>query len=230
MKHKNLLIFIIIVLILTSVYFIWKTEILNLYHTLNQGEASDIVSIIQSWGIWAPILSVLLMILQAIIAPIPSFLITGANGIVFGVFWGIIISWIGAMFGAAITYYLARLLGEEFVKKKEKNSNLLKTVSEMSDKKGYKVVFIARLLPFISFDFISYAAGLSTMKPWKFFLATALGMIPGTILYVFFGRQIVLLSQYSLLFTLLFITLIIIYIAISYYKNQQSKERENENK
>lgn len=229
MKHKNLLIFIIIIVISISIYFIWKTEIMSLYHTLNQGESSDIVSMIRSWGIWAPILSIILMILQAIIAPIPSFLITGANGIVFGVFWGIVISWIGAMFGAAITYYLARLLGEEFVKKKEKNSNLLKMVSEMSDKKGYKVVFIARLLPFISFDFISYAAGLSTMKAWKFFLATALGMIPGTILYVFFGRQILVLSQYSLLFTLLFIGLIIIYIVISFYKNQKSKEQKNEN-
>ncbi len=154
------------------------------------------------------------MILQAFIAPIPAFLIAGANGVVFGIFFGTIISWIGAMVGATGTFYLARFLGANFVEKMEKNNSLLKKVDEISKQNGMKIIFIGRLLPFISFDFLSYAAGLSSLSFKKFLIATGIGMIPGTIAYVILGNQIVkytkevnsILILIALLFVLFWIT------------------------
>jgi uncharacterized membrane protein YdjX (TVP38/TMEM64 family) len=67
----------------------------------------------------------------------------------------------------------------------------------MSSKYGFKVVLTARLLPFISFDFISYAAGLSTMKVRSFILATGIGMLPATIVYTVFGFEMEKLKEYS---------------------------------
>jgi uncharacterized membrane protein YdjX (TVP38/TMEM64 family) len=63
------------------------------------------------------------MIFQAIAAPIPAFLITAANGLVFGVYVGIIVSWVGAMFGAMVSFFLAKWFGEKFVTKVQKEKN-----------------------------------------------------------------------------------------------------------
>ena len=94
------------------------------------------------------------------------------------------------MLGAAGTFYLTRLLGVDFVRRFEKNDSLLKKVDDISQVHGAKVIFIGRLLPFISFDFLSYAAGLSKIPANKFFIATGLGMLPGTLAYVTLGSQI----------------------------------------
>ncbi|MDW7660957.1 MAG: TVP38/TMEM64 family protein [Bacillota bacterium] len=193
---KNWLTTVIIIVISVILTLYWN-ELKSLYSILSEGSIEEIVLMIRSWGIGAPIVSVLLMILQAFIAPIPSFLITGANGVIFGFYGGVLISWFGAMLGAAGTFYLARVFGEKFVKKFEKNDNILQKADEISQKHGAKVIFVGRLLPFVSFDFLSYAAGLSSMKPSHFFVATAFGMLPGTIAYVMLGNQIVAYSRYS---------------------------------
>ncbi|MGB3368114.1 MAG: TVP38/TMEM64 family protein [Acidaminobacteraceae bacterium] len=197
---------------------------------LNEGSVEDLVLSIKGYGIWAPLISVGLMILQAFIAPIPAFLITGANGVVFGVFWGVVISWIGAMFGAAGTFYLARLLGIDFVKRFEKDGSLVKKVDDISQVHGIKIIFIGRLLPFISFDFLSYAAGLSKIKAKHFFIATAIGMLPGTFAYVLLGSQIIKYSgtvnQMLIIIALLFIIL----WAISRIKFQIDKRKKHNEK
>ena len=183
--------------LLMGITYYYRDTLNKLIIVLSEGSLDDVIVIIRSWGLWGPIISVLLMVLQAFIAPIPSFLITGANGVIFGIFWGIVISWIGAMLGAVGTFFLARYLGVAFVRKYKKSEKLLKKVDEISSHYGTKVVLVARLLPFISFDLVSYAAGLSNMKPLPFFIATGIGMIPGTIAYVLLGNQILALSRYS---------------------------------
>ena len=196
-------------------------QLLGIIKILSEGSLEEVITIIKGWGMLAPAISMALMVLQSFIAPIPSFLITGANGIIFGFYWGIVISWIGAMLGAAGTFYLARLLGAGFVIKFEKNSNLLKKVDEISQKHGAKVIFIGRLLPFVSFDFLSYAAGLSTLKALPFFLATGLGMIPGTVAYVLLGNQIVAFSRYSLTITCIAIVGILLLVGLAYIRKQK---------
>ncbi|MDF1616935.1 TVP38/TMEM64 family protein [Petrocella sp. FN5] len=223
-NHKKVIISLGIVAAIASLAYLYRNDINNIFETLSSGTVDDLVTLIQSWGIGAPIVSILLMILQAYIAPIPSFLIAGANGLVFGTVGGIIISWIGGMLGAMGTFYLARLLGSKFVKKFVQSNSLMEKVDEISQKHGTKVVFIGRLLPFISFDFLSYAAGLSTMKPWRFFLATAIGMIPGTAAYVLLGNQILKYSRYTNQMFWITIVLILVFIVYSKIKRRIRQE------
>lgn len=199
---KNILLLLLLLVLIGGAYD-YRDDLSRLIGLLSAGSLDDVVTLIASFGLWGPVISILLMILQAFIAPIPSFLITAANGVIFGVCGGIMISWLGAMLGAAGTFYLARYLGLAFVRKIQKSGGLIKKVDEISGRYGTKVVLLARLLPFISFDFISYAAGLSNIKALHFFIATGLGMIPGTIAYVLLGNQILALSRYSVGITLL---------------------------
>lgn len=145
---------------------------------------------ILSFGIWAPIISFLLMVFQSIIAPLPAFVITFANAGVFGWVYGAILSWTSSMAGAALCFFIAKHLGRGIVEKLT-SKFALESIDKFFEKYGNYAVVIARLLPFISFDIVSYAAGLTSMSFWKFLLATGLGQLPATIIYSYVGGMLV---------------------------------------
>lgn len=144
---------------------------------------------ILSFGILAPIISFLLMILQSVAAPLPAFLITFANAALFGWIKGAILSWTSSMAGAALCFYIARFLGRDVVIKLT-SKYALDNIDNFFDKYGKYTILIARLLPFISFDLVSYAAGLTSMKFSSFFIATGIGQLPATIIYSYVGDML----------------------------------------
>ena len=124
-KAKTIIKYISVFICIFVLIYIFRMPLLELISLLSKGSVNQVASVIKSWGVFAPLLSIMLMILQSIIAPIPSFLISGANGAIFGIFWGVVISWIGAMFGAILSFYIARWFGENLVKKMTKEKGLL---------------------------------------------------------------------------------------------------------
>ncbi|MGM7701509.1 TVP38/TMEM64 family protein [Pseudalkalibacillus sp. Hm43] len=164
---------------------------------LTSGSLDRVVGYVQSWGIFAPLISIGLMIFQAIAAPIPAFLITATNGLLFGVVWGFVISWIGAMLGAIVSFYLAKRLGYDFVKKKVNETGWLNHLERLNGKYGFWIVLIARLVPVVSFDLISFAAGLAGMKLRTFLVSTGIGMLPATIAYTMLGHDMRNIQQFN---------------------------------
>ncbi|MBU3195726.1 TVP38/TMEM64 family protein [Clostridium algidicarnis] len=154
---------------------------------LNVESAKDYIL---SFGIWAPIISFLLMILQSIAAPLPAFIITFANAGLFGWWQGAILSWVSAMAGSILCFYISKLLGREVVEKLT-SKFALESIDDFFEKHGKYAILIARLLPFISFDLVSYAAGLTSMGFWSFFWATGIGQLPATIIYSYVGGMLV---------------------------------------
>ncbi|WP_423231000.1 TVP38/TMEM64 family protein [Clostridium frigidicarnis] len=144
---------------------------------------------ILGFGVWAPVVSFLLMIFQSVAAPLPAFLITFANAAIFGWVKGAILSWASAMAGTVLCFYIARFLGRDSVEKLT-SKFALKDIDSFFEKYGNYAILIARLLPFISFDLVSYAAGLTTMSFWSFFWATGVGQLPATIVYSYIGGQL----------------------------------------
>ncbi len=187
------------------------------------GNLDQTTRLIRSWGIAAPLMSILLMIVQAIVAPLPAFIVTAANGMIFGSLWGAVISWTGAMMGALTSFGIARLVGDVTVEKVVRNKRAVELLKHAGEKRGFYVILIARLLPFISFDIISYMAGLSGIRPWPFAMATALGMLPATILYTFFGRQIPAIEERSPLFITVTVVFIFILIVFSLVQGTRKK-------
>lgn len=145
-------------------------------------DSADLARFIQSWGPQAAAVSFFLMILQAIVAPLPAFLITFANASLFGAFWGGVLSWASAMAGAALCFYIARILGRGAVEKLT-GKTALDSMDTFFTRYGKHTILICRLLPFVPFDPISYAAGLTSLRFRSFMLATGLGQLPATVVY-----------------------------------------------
>ncbi len=143
---------------------------------------------IAGYGALAPVISAILMIFQSVIAPLPAFLITFANGTLFGFWWGSLLSWSSSMVGAAFCFYIARYLGIERITRLISQPAVDKT-NDFVEKYGTYAILIARLIPFISFDVVSYFAGATRMRFLGFWIATGIGQMPATLVYSYLGES-----------------------------------------
>lgn len=168
-----------------SVNSLFKT-IFDMFAT---GDFTVVKEFVASYGVYAAVVSFLLMILQSIAAPLPAFLLTFANANLFGWWQGAILSWSSAMAGAAVCFFIARILGRDAVEKLNSKTSL-QQIDRFFEKHGKMSILIARLLPFISFDIVSYAAGLTAMSFGSFFIATGIGQLPATIVYSYVGGML----------------------------------------
>ena len=158
-------------------------------YALTSLDIESVKEYILSFGILAPVISFCLMLLQSVAAPLPAFLITFANAAIFGWVYGAILSWTSAMAGATLCFYIARFLGRDAVFKLT-SKFALDSVDNFFDKFGKHTILIARLLPFMSFDLVSYAAGLTSMGFVSFMVATGIGQLPATIVYSYVGGML----------------------------------------
>ena len=138
---------------------------------------------VSSAGALAPAVFMLLLVVQAVLAPLPAPAVATAGGYLFGTLQGFVLTWVGALAGGVLCFVLSRALGRGFVER----STRLKGFDRYVQEHGAVAIFILRLIPLISFDAISYAAGLTGISFWRFLIATALGMAPGTFIFVYLG-------------------------------------------
>ena len=188
------------------------------------GDFTVVGEFVESYGPYAMAVSFMLMIFQSIAAPLPAFLITFANANLFGWWQGAILSWSSAMAGAAVCFYIARILGRDITIKLTSKKGI-EQVDQFFTKYGKQSILVARLLPFMSFDIVSYAAGLTGMGFWAFFIATGIGQLPATIVYSYVGGM--LTGGAKLLVTgllILFALTILIFLMKQVYNDRQNKK------
>ena len=177
------------VIAVVALYFLYapfRAFLKEVFRVFATGDFQKLKEFVASYGAYAAVISFLLMVLQSIIAPLPAFLITFANAALFGFWKGALLSWSSAMAGAALSFFIARAFGREFVEKLS-SKGALNQIDAFFKRHGKQSILIARLLPFVSFDIVSYAAGLSGMSFWGFFIATGLGQTPATLVYSYVG-------------------------------------------
>jgi uncharacterized membrane protein YdjX (TVP38/TMEM64 family) len=149
-------------------------------------------------GAWAAIFTALLMIVQALAAPIPAVLVTWTNSWLFGPFVGAWWSIATATFAACVCFQLARVLGAPVVSRFVAREKLDRADGFLA-RHGAVAVLIARLLPFVPFDPISYVAGLSSMRMRTFAWTTFVGQVPAGLAYSYLGQEIASPARFALL-------------------------------
>ncbi len=144
------------------------------------------------YGAFAPIIFILIYIISTILFFIPAIPFSLAGGALFGPFLGGCLVIIGGTIGSAITFFLARLLGEETV------TRILSTrfkkiflYEEKIASRGFQTVLILRLIPIISFNLLNVGFGLTRVSFRNFFWGTLLGIIPGTFATTILGDALV---------------------------------------
>ena len=225
-KNKRILMKIgVVVLVLMLYFFVTpiKITINQMIFYLSNLDLDSLKQYILSYGALAPIISFILMLVQSVAAPLPAFLITFSNAALFGWVWGAVLSWSSAMAGAALCFFIAKFLGRDVVERLT-SKYAIDSIDEFFDKYGKYTILVCRLLPFISFDIVSYAAGLTSMKFLPFFIATGIGQLPATIVYSYVGGM---LTGGAKLFVtglmILFALSVMIYMFKKIYNDKKSK-------
>ena len=142
---------------------------------------------ISSLGPWGPVSAIGLMVVHSFV-PFPAEFLTFANGMIFGPFWGVLITWVGAMLGAFASFGLTKYYGRPFVEKKVSPSQL-KKIDQWVQQQGVWSLLLSRFIPLISFNLINYGAGMTSVSWWTFTWTTGIGILPITVIMVTMGNN-----------------------------------------
>jgi uncharacterized membrane protein YdjX (TVP38/TMEM64 family) len=183
MATRRLLFAVILLVFLTAFYLYMDS--LGLIQLMTD---SEVVSRqIKMSGNLGPFLVISLMATAIVFNPIPSAPIALAAGAIYGHTMGTLYIVIGAEVGAITAFSVARLAGYDLMCRMFGKKISLKWVETQNGLTA--LVFISRLIPFISFDLVSYGAGLTPIRFWRFALATLLGLLPTSFLLAHFGDE-----------------------------------------
>jgi uncharacterized membrane protein YdjX (TVP38/TMEM64 family) len=158
-------------------------------YLLSTGQLAQFQQYLQSLGAWAPIASIGLMLTEAVAVPVPVTIVMVANGLVFGVWTGALVSLAGGLAGALAAYAIGRHFGRVVVERLVPAAGL-RAVDGLMARYGRWALVLARWIPGVPGDPMSYAAGL-TRTPFLVFLGlTAVGLVPATLATALLGDQI----------------------------------------
>lgn len=141
---------------------------------------------VQGLGIWAPVVFVLGYAVAAV-AFIPGSALTLAAGVIFGFVRGTIYAFAGAFLGSAAAFLIARYGARSWVEKKLAAQPKFRSIDRAVGAEGGKIVALLRLAPVFPFNLLNYALGLTSVRFGSYLLAS-FAMLPGTALYVYFGK------------------------------------------
>jgi uncharacterized membrane protein YdjX (TVP38/TMEM64 family) len=224
-NRKKIAVGTVVVLVLAAAY--WGLLEAGVLPALTDEQA------LREWidrlGFWGPLAIVALMVAAIVMSPIPSGPIAMAAGAAYGPVWGTVYVVVGAETGALIAFWLARYLGYEVVRRWARIRPLLRRLEERRSQTWLMaVVFISRLIPFISFDAVSYAAGLTPLAFWRFAVATLIGVIPIAFVFTYFGEALISTGSESVTVLLILLSSItLIPIAAKLLWNRYRKRRSN---
>jgi uncharacterized membrane protein YdjX (TVP38/TMEM64 family) len=141
---------------------------------------------VESLGTWGPIMFIIGYVL-ATVALVPGSLLTLAAGALFGLTKGTAIAFLSASLGASAAFLVARYIGRGEVERRLAGDQRFVAIDRAISRQGRTIVLLLRLSPIFPFNLLNYALGLTQVRFLDFLIAS-IGMLPGTLLYVYYGR------------------------------------------
>jgi len=154
-----------------------------------QGNIHRLKTLVLSFGLWAPFISAFLMVAQSVILFLPAFPIFVVNGLAFGPFYGLLLSWSSAIMGSLVCFSIAKTLGRPIVERLLNRENL-ETADRALKKYEKYVILLFGFVPIVSFDVISYAAGLTLLAYWEFLFLVCIAQIPSALFYTLLVHRV----------------------------------------
>lgn len=145
---------------------------------------------IEGYGKWGILAFIILQIIQVIGVVIPGEVIQVAGGYVYGTFWGTLFSIIGITAGSICCFFIARAIGFTALKKLISKEKLDKFDYIINNPKGEMTLFALLLIPAAPKDILSYVAGITPIKFYKYFFITIIARLPGIVYSAFIGSNI----------------------------------------
>jgi len=146
----------------------------------------DILHWTEGLGVWGPIVIALTYVLASVLL-LPGTILTMGAGFLLGVFTGTVTALVGSILGAVSAFLIGRTIARDWIAKKFAENRRFLALDRAVAAQGFKVVLLTRLSPVFPFNVLNYAFGLTRIPFWPYIVASSIGVIPGTIMYVYLG-------------------------------------------
>ncbi|MBU2700372.1 putative membrane protein YdjX (TVP38/TMEM64 family) [Sporomusaceae bacterium BoRhaA] len=225
-KHTNQKVFRLIILtvfvILVWISFrVYPAFFQKMYVLLLHGDVRGSVHFIRSYGPYSMIVSFLLIVFINTVAVLPNIFILAANGVIFGVVEGTIISWLAESVGVILSFILMRYFFHDVAHSVIIRSNALKRIDEFSGKQGFRVMLVARCIPYVPSGLITALGAVSSITLADYALATFIGKLPSAWIEVTLGHDLLSYQDHVMRLTLLIFLSIALYYFLARKKKQQ---------
>lgn len=217
---------VLAVVLLASLELIVPGFYCDMIDLMGTGDVHHIAEVLQSYGAWAWVISFVLDVIINIAGFLPSIFFSTANGLIFGLIPGIIISWLAETVGVIISFLLMRyILRDSAEKLIQKNKFLLK-VDDFSSKNGLAVMLFARTIPYFPSGIITALGAISRISLRDYAIANLIGKFPSTALEVVVGHDAVMLHQHLDRLTIIVVVATVVYAIAWYGYKRWMKKRE----
>lgn len=215
---------VILVVLLGSIHLLNPNFYATLWHVATSGNMQDTVEYIDSFGVWAMVFSFLLDVLINALGFLPSIFVSTANGLLFGLIPGIILSWLAETVGVIISFMLMRTILRSSAEKIIAKSKYLKKADEFSGKNGFKIMLILRAMPYFPSGLLTALGAISRISLKDYAIANLIGKFPSTALEVVIGHDVVNYNQNLDRLMIVIVLACAIYGAIWYYNKRREQK------
>lgn len=154
-----------------------------------QSQFRVLLAWVQSLGPWGPALFLLIYVAACVLG-LPGSILTLGAGAIFGVLKGSVLVSVSATLGATAAFLIGRYLARGWVSRKIEAHAAFKAIDEAVEREGWKIVGLTRLSPAFPFNLLNYGFGVTRVSLRDYFFASWIGMLPGTIMYVYLGSLV----------------------------------------
>ena len=215
---------VLLVALFGLIHFFAQDFFTNTFKLAVSGNVNGLVEYLRSFGPWAMVVSFFLDVLINAGSIFPSIFLSTANGFIFGLPLGILISWLAETVGVVISFLLMRFFFRSTAEKLIAKSNSLKHIDEASGKHGLEWMAFARALPYFPSGILTAIGAVSSISVRDYIIANLIGKFPSTALEVVIGHDLVNYKEHSERLAVLVIVVVVIFWGYKKYRDSKSKK------
>lgn len=214
---------VIFIAVLGLIHFLNPEFYGEFWHVATSGNMQETIDYIDSFGAWAMVFSFLLDVLINALGFLPSIFVSTANGLLFGIVPGVIVSWLAETTGVIISFILMRTILRSSAEKLIARSKYLQKADDFSGRNGFKIMLILRAMPYFPSGILTALGAVSKISLKDYALANLIGKFPSTSLEVIIGHDVVNYQQNLDRLMIVIVLVCIIYGVIWYYRRRMTQ-------
>ena len=214
---------VLLVALFGLIHFFAQDFFTNTFKLAVSGNVNGLVEYLRSFGSWAIVVSFFLDVLINAGSIFPSIFLSTANGLIFGLPLGILISWLAETVGVVISFLLMRFFFRSTAEKLIAKNNSLKHIDEASGKHGLEWMAFARALPYFPSGILTAVGAVSSISVRDYVIANLIGKFPSTALEVVIGHDLVNYKEHSERLAILVVLVVLIFWGYKKYRNKNQK-------
>ncbi len=219
MKLVKIIAALLIVALFVVIHLIAPDFLPEIIDLLSRGDIKETAQYIQSYGSMAIVFSFLLTLFVNALGFPPAIIFSTANTLIFGIFWGITLSVVAETVGVTISFLLLRFFFRDAAQKLISKSKFLKSVDHYSSEKGFVVMLIARMVPYVPSGILNAVGALSALSLRDYFIASFIGKFPSTGIEAIIGHDMIAGDgDNTRIVVVVFLAVILILFALWYEK------------